>query len=316
MFYLRADIRRPLHLVRAGVFTADRPWSHRARTIDDIEVIVGLRGTVYLRQDDERYTVGEGDVLVLLPGRVHEGYAESPAGTAFYWMHFTCDDDFAVLDAREAEEDLRLAGNNPYFDGLRDQVLTPDSFRAEKCRPARNPVPPAHHIIRSGYIPKLGAEYALTSLLIELTQQAAVRFGQARRVPRENMSRILEWIRAHITRNLSLRDVAHEFNYSREYLARYFKKNMGMCMQEYINKLKLARAREMLCQSGRPVREIAAALGFHDEKYFLKLFKRYQDITPSEFRGDQPTHMTQLAGRYPVRVRLPMPNRQGICRML
>lgn len=292
IFYLRADIRRPLRLVRAGVFTADRPWSHRARTIDDIEVIVGLRGTVYLRQDDERHAVGEGDVLVLLPGRVHEGYAESPAGTAFYWMHFTCDAGFAVLDAREAEEDLRLAGNNPYFEGLRDQVLIPGFFRAESVDRLGILCRQLMHIHESGYYSELGAEYALTSLLIELTQQAAVRFGQARRVPRENMSRILEWIRAHITRNLSLRDVAHEFNYSREYLARYFKKNMGMCMQEYINKLKLARAREMLCQSGRPVREIAAALGFQDEKYFLRLFKRYQDITPSEFR--QAYHRTHM----------------------
>ncbi len=283
-FYLKASIQKPLRLVLAGRFTADHPWTHGRRTIDNIELIVGIQGTAYLQQDGERYEVGEGDVLVLLPGHPHEGYAPSQPGTSFYWVHFTCDDGFTVEDPDRAEGEMSLAGNNPYFDGLSECLLLPAFFHATGADRIGILWRQLIHINESRYYTGLGAQYALTSLVIELSQQAVARFDYSSHPPRETMSRILEWIRAHGSHAISLKDVAQEFNYSREYLARHFRKHMGMSMQDYINNLKLAKAREMLCQSDRPVREIAAALGFHDDKYFLRLFKRYERITPTEYR--------------------------------
>ncbi|WP_317050648.1 helix-turn-helix transcriptional regulator, partial [Clostridium neonatale] len=77
----------------------------------------------------------------------------------------------------------------------------------------------------------------------------------------------------------------YEFNFSKEYLARYFKKKMGMSMQEYINYLRISNAKRLLCSSNLNIKEIAKELGFIDEKYFLKLFKKYENLTPKQFRN-------------------------------
>lgn len=56
--------------------------------------------------------------------------------------------------------------------------------------------------------------------------------------------------------------------------------------------MKIVKAKEMLSLSEKNVKEISYLLGFKDEKYFMKLFKRYENLTPSEYR--QAYHKTHL----------------------
>jgi transcriptional regulator GlxA family with amidase domain len=121
--------------------------------------------------------------------------------------------------------------------------------------------------------------------LIELTQQAVQGNERSSHEDRDvKLTAILEWVRIHLTTDLSLQTVAHEFNYSREHLARFFKKQMGMTLREYIHKNRIDRAKGLLCQSDANIREIAHRLGFEDEKYFMKLFKRYENMSPGAYR--------------------------------
>lgn len=286
MYYLKASIVKPPAYISAGNFISDADWIHAQRIIDSVEIIVGIRGTLFIEQDGTKYSVREGDVLLLLPGRLHRGYAPSPRGTSFYWIHFYCREDMIILDEKTGADEIALAKNNPYFEGLESVALLPDFIHLSSMDRVSILCRQLLHIAESHYYTRSGADYILASLLVELTEQAMGRSASASLLPSQpgSLARILEWIRIHSTQDISLQKVAHEFNYTREYLARYFKKHMGMRMQEYINKLKIAKARELLCQSDRNIREIAGLLGFQDDKYFLKLFKRYEKITPREYR--------------------------------
>jgi YesN/AraC family two-component response regulator len=126
----------------------------------------------------------------------------------------------------------------------------------------------------------------LTSLAIELTEQTLSQASgkKGNMDGKEKLSTIIEWLNIHYTGHISLTSAAYEFNYTKEYLARYFKKHMGMSMQEYINKIRIAKARELLIQSDKNVKEISSELGFSDDKYFLRLFKQHEKITPREYR--------------------------------
>lgn len=57
-----------------------------------------------------------------------------------------------------------------------------------------------------------------------------------------------------------------------------------MSMQEYIQKVKIDRAKEELGRTDLSIKEIAHRLGFEDEKYFMKVFRKHQQMTPTEFR--------------------------------
>jgi len=52
---------------------------------------------------------------------------------------------------------------------------------------------------------------------------------------------------------------------------------------EFFNKLKVDKAKEMLIEGDKKVKEVAHALGYTDEFYFSRLFKRVEGVSPSEY---------------------------------
>lgn len=312
MYYLKADITSPIHFISAGHFSADNSWIHSERVITDYEIIINLKNPIYMKQEEELFTLNAGDCLLLLPGLVHKGVDYSDRGTSFYWFHFYFDQQsegtvqdssinqaaansaHTVISAEEADASILLLHNNNFFEGLSDICLLPAVMRGVNLNRISILFHQLLHLLSSSYYTELATRYLLTSLLIELTQQNITQLKQKHQdEPSSNkLPKILEWIRIHSLQNISLADVSHEFSYSREYLARYFKKHMGMTMQQYIYNLKLSKAKELLCESDKTVREIAETLGFQDEKYFMKLFKRMEDTTPRQYRNAyNRTHM-------------------------
>lgn len=294
MYYLKADITTPVNFISAGHFTADTRWIHSQRIISDYEIIINLKSPIYIQQEETKYTLNSGDSLLLLPGLTHKGFRYSEKGTSFYWFHFSFNNKAELLDSSEAEAMISMINNNSFFEGLGNICLLPAIFRADNPDRLTILFHQLLHLSASAYYSRLAIHYQQTSLLIELTQENITQLKpqQTASLPADKLPKILEWIRIHILQDISLQDVSHEFNYSREYLARYFKKHMGMSMQQYIYNLKLAKAKELLCESDKNIREIAEVLGFKDEKYFMKLFKRMEGTTPKQYRNAyNRTHM-------------------------
>jgi AraC-like DNA-binding protein len=285
MQYIEAHIKKPLKFLSAGIFESNKSWVHSERIIDNFEIIIVVKGIVYIQQNEEKYELHEGDMLLLRPECLHKGYAPSARGTSFYWLHFISEDKISVIEEIQAVDRLlTLAKNDPYFTGLADKVLLPTKFHVTNMERLSILFHQLLHISESHYYTGLGSNYSLTSLILELTEQVLGSSADTATRSSEKLSKITEWIRVHLSKRISLKNVAYEFNYSREYLSRFFKKNMGMGVQEYINKMRIAKARELLVESDKNILEIASELGFADDKYFLKLFKRYEKITPGEYR--------------------------------
>lgn len=286
MRYLKANIDTPASFSICGNFTADTKWIHMERILDEYEIIIVNKGTVYIQQDVDKYVVNEGDILLLEAGSIHKGYEHSTKGTSFYWVHFSFNNEYNTINASEAIDHISLYKNNPYYDGLNCSVLIPNLAKNLNLDRINVLFRQLLHLSQSTYYTNHSVNYILTSLLIEITEQVISNYKTLEKsITVDKLPEILQWIKIHITNNISLQDVAFEFNFSREYLARFFKKKMGMSMQEYINYLRISEAKQMLCKSHLKVKEISNALGFIDEKYFLKLFKKYENLTPKQFRN-------------------------------
>jgi AraC-like DNA-binding protein len=287
MNYLKANIDTPLMFSMCGNFTADNKWIHMERVMDNYEIIIINKGTVCIQQDDEKYELKEGDLLLLEPGRKHKGYDCSDKGTSFYWVHFYCNDLYNISNHIDIKSEISMTQNNPYFDGLSSNILIPTFARNLNLDRINVLFRQLLHLSQSNYYSNQSVNYILTSLLIEITEQVILNFEITPKsvIQEDNLPQILQWIKIHITQNISLQNVAYEFSFSKEYLARYFKKRMGMSMQEYINYLRISSAKQLLCNSDLNIKEIAHELGFIDEKYFLKLFKKYENLTPKKFRN-------------------------------
>lgn len=87
--------------------------------------------------------------------------------------------------------------------------------------------------------------------------------------------------------NISLIDIANEFNISEEHFCRIFKEYTGYRPLEYVNLVKIQKAKELLKNTNYSIGEISAQAGYESHSYFTLLFKKYTGITPIEYRSNQ-----------------------------
>lgn len=101
----------------------------------------------------------------------------------------------------------------------------------------------------------------------------------------ELVTKMDDYFREHLSRNLSLQTLSEEFGVSKVYLCRIFKKYKETTPIDYFNRLKIEKAKELLLGFPQmPLREISDFLGFSDMYYFSKVFKRITGKSPSEIR--------------------------------
>ncbi|EPR13026.1 PocR ligand-binding domain-containing protein [Ruminiclostridium papyrosolvens] len=96
----------------------------------------------------------------------------------------------------------------------------------------------------------------------------------------------LDYIEKYYTRNISLNNMASLCNISTSYFSKLFRRTIGDNFSNYINRIRIKKARELLETTDIPITNIALDLGFEDSGYFIKVFKKFEGVTPSKFRND------------------------------
>ncbi len=97
-------------------------------------------------------------------------------------------------------------------------------------------------------------------------------------------SDVAGYIRRHLSEHISADGIAEEFFLSRPYLSSRFKKETGMTLTDFILGEKTEEAKRLLRYSDKSAAAIGAYLGFSSHSHFIRVFKKYEGITPNEFR--------------------------------
>jgi YesN/AraC family two-component response regulator len=101
---------------------------------------------------------------------------------------------------------------------------------------------------------------------------------------RSQVQTIIDYLITHPEENLSLNDAAGMINMNANYFGNLFKKETGWKYRSFCNLIKIQQAKEMLLHPEIKVYETADLLGFENESYFNKLFKKITGLTPNQFR--------------------------------
>lgn len=102
----------------------------------------------------------------------------------------------------------------------------------------------------------------------------------------ERINRVLDYINARLTEDLSLKEISEAFYISDKYLCRRFRKYTGLSVYSYITKKRLITARNMI-RDGAPVLTACMDSGFNDYSNFLKVFKREFGHLPSMLKENR-----------------------------
>ncbi len=121
-----------------------------------------------------------------------------------------------------------------------------------------------------------------------LRRYAKVRFKEAPlagRMAEWQRRRLVQYIEAHLDRNIKLDEMAGEVGISVSGLIRKFQTEFGCAPHAYVLGQRLERARAMLsARETMPLKVIASDCGFSDQSHFLRHFKRAFQQTPTEYR--------------------------------
>lgn len=102
------------------------------------------------------------------------------------------------------------------------------------------------------------------------------------------LGRAVTYIDTRLDERLAVADIARAANLSLRSLMRLFRRETGTTVVGFILQRRVARARQMLAQPGRTCAEVAFACGFGSVQHFNRIFRRFENMSPSEWRQQRP----------------------------
>lgn len=98
---------------------------------------------------------------------------------------------------------------------------------------------------------------------------------------------IKDYIDQHYFEDIKISMFTEKYYLSREYLMKLFKQQYGFGIHEYVQKVRMDKAKELLDDSELKIQEISEMLGYKDKNYFSKAFRNYFSLSPSEYRSSR-----------------------------
>jgi len=113
------------------------------------------------------------------------------------------------------------------------------------------------------------------------------------------IQKAIDYMKRGATRKLTLEEVAGYVGYAPTYFSRIFREDTGMTFKEFLSDIRIEKSKTLLLDTGMTITEISALLGFNDQSYFCKLFKKAAGVTPDRYR--KRSDRTAPAGGPPTR---------------
>lgn len=159
----------------------------------------------------------------------------------------------------------------------------------------------SHNAIKKSVSPYSGkAKYMAFSKFIEksTTKQDVLSLGRDmvrgfatqivksinRSIDNISIRKAIDYIHNNLGDDITLEKVAEHVNLSKCYFCTQFKKETKMSFTDYLTYTRIEKSKYLLCNSNKPILDIAVLMGFNSQSYFTTQFKKHAGISPKDFR--------------------------------
>jgi YesN/AraC family two-component response regulator len=297
--------------VSSGQLVSDGHFIHPRRNLDTWVIIICIKGTLYISQDDRRYTLTENQYIILFAGHEHYGIKESGQELSYYWCHFKIKNKYNIVSHDELIRifDIKHMAINSSYNGMARKQSTARTKTSEQppgvfrgfhysdyyILPEYGDISPNYRAVlifrqlldlaRKDCYSQMIPNYALSLLAVEISQEFIESYLKKNKKINPRMEKIIEWIRVNFNTRFSIDEIAKKFIYNGDYLSTAFRRYTGIPLMKYINMVRISNAKNQLLNTTDCIKEIAWRTGFEDEKVFMKRFKQIEGITPSTYRN-------------------------------
>lgn len=95
---------------------------------------------------------------------------------------------------------------------------------------------------------------------------------------------VCRYMKEHYSEKITLISIADSVGFSKYYISRLFKQHMGVTIIDYLIKVRLDKAKELLAKGDYSIKQISFMVGYSDPNYFTWSFKKYLGISPIKYR--------------------------------
>ncbi|MGI5897433.1 MAG: AraC family transcriptional regulator [Oscillospiraceae bacterium] len=264
----------------AGAVTAQHPFIHQDRIMDEHVLIYLFHGEMQVVEDGVPHRVREGEFLFLKAGVHHWGEAVIPAGTSWFYVHFSSS---GQLDEYQKYGD--------FVTGVKQQELSLSDYRCYLALPkhAASPRGKTEQRIRelleayhsSSPLRPVRVNSILFQLLADLYQAA----HQEQKTDKADVTvrKTIDFLEAHSRQPLSSEEIALHMRLSYKYLCTVFRAKTGLSINQYHTRIRISEAARLLRETSLNVSESGFAVGYRDPLYFSSVFKKVMGKSPSEY---------------------------------
>lgn len=249
-----------------------------------LELFIPLDGRVVFQMGGQRTELGAGDLLIVDNLKLHHVVDFPGFDTRAIVVSFLPEFVYS-LGSPSHDYAFLMPFYSPVSRGARVLSLKSEPEAAAALRrllACRFGEP-------EGALQRAGCKANLLVLLLELARRfrtsEVVQWEFLRQQERSlRLKKLFDHISAHYTDRLSVAQAARLAAMSEPQFMKTFKRVAGMTLVAYLNHVRLAHGARLLRETSQTIAEIASAVGFSDQSYFDKRFKRAFGQTPKEFR--------------------------------
>ena len=136
----------------------------------------------------------------------------------------------------------------------------------------------------SDYVRDMKINELLASLICMLMEESWNPENASSAHKKAEIVAIKEYLDENYKERISLDELANKFYISKYYMLRLFNESYGTTINNYVNVLRITKAKQMLRFSDKRIDEIGQVVGMDDPNYFSRAFKKVEGISPSEYR--------------------------------
>ncbi len=256
---------KPLIINCTGLLSQVQPFRNQTSVgREDYYLQYLTKGKMDVWLDGKHHIMQPGQAILYYPHTAYRYAMHRQEAVQYYWLHFTGSEAAELVKTCNLPNRTLLnVGVNTSlvldFEGLfRDFMLRDRCF---------------DHSSTAG----------LTSICVEISRRSELAFSS----PSETDSRIYHSL-AHIHKNyaysLKIEDLAAHEHLSPSRFRTLFKERTGLSPMDYLTALRINHARQLMSQTELRMSEIAEMVGYTDQLYFSRIFKKHTRLTPSAYR--------------------------------
>ena len=230
----------------------------------DYHILYVTEGTGYAFIDEKRIKMSAGSILVFSPWQHRDYGFHRNQDSRSYYLHFNGNACASLISSLGLDEEVyHHIGLSLSLSKLFDSLI--EEFRLKN----------RHY------------EYMCHSYMIAILTLISRKISVAPREASPNKKRIKEickYIYENCNKIESVGMLARMLHLSESRFSHLFFETVGVSPQRYILRARTDMAKELLANTDLSIGQIAVSVGFNDQNYFSRAFKRFTDMSPTEYR--------------------------------